>query len=159
LHERTPKSRWPRRRRRSERSIDALAAESFPGSDAPSLGGPSATPAGPAERGEAPAERIAAVLDEAHADLPVRELADLLALVDATGRELERGRVPADRLPAAAEGRSAAVRRLMAPVVALVREELGTAGGPPARRRRLGRRLRAEAEDVAARPRGAALAT
>ncbi|MNC88388.1 hypothetical protein D3C83_41990 [compost metagenome] len=67
--------------------------------------------------------------------------------------------MPADRLPAAAEGRSAAVRRLMAPVVALVREELGTGGGPVGRRRRVGRRLRAEAEDVAARPRGAALAT
>ena len=80
-----------------EHHLDALAAESFPGSDAPSLGGPSATPAGPAERGDAPAERIARVLDHAHADLQVPELAQLLALVDATGRELERGRVPAER--------------------------------------------------------------
>ena len=90
---------------------------------------------------------IARRLDEAHAELPMPELAALLLAVrEAAGRAGPRS-VSLEALPAAAAGRFRPIQQLLR--IAAVRAE--------DRYGRIGESLRAHLEEVAARPRGAAL--
>ena len=95
---------------------------------------------------------IAEVLDEAHAELPVPDLAALLLAVEATVGPLERGdgEGPLPRLAAPAWDHFATLQPLLR----------RAAGGPSqASSRHLAVRLREYLDELAARPRGAAVLT
>jgi hypothetical protein len=99
-----------------------------------------------------PWTRIAEVLDEAHAELPAPDLAALLLAVEARVEPLERGagEAPLPRLSAPAWDHFAPLERLL----------LRAAGpGEAASRQRLAARLREYLDELAARPRGAAVLT
>jgi hypothetical protein len=93
--------------------------------------------------------RIAEVLDEAHAELPAPDLAALLLAVEATVEPLERGvgEGPLPRLASPAWDHFATLQPLLR----------RAAGGPA--QRDLAARLRAYLDELAARPRGAAVLT
>jgi hypothetical protein len=99
-----------------------------------------------------PSPRIAEVLDEAHAELPAPDLAALLLAVEASVEPLERGagEAPLPRLTAPAWDHFATLQPLLV-----------EAAGPEqtASRRRLAAWLRDYLDELAARPRGAAVLT
>ncbi len=107
---------------------------------------------------EPPGGDIAGLLDDAHRTLPAPELAELLLGVERAAAPLTRGHAP-DEPSAVAPGAGVEVQGYLARMVAVRRawaasDSEGDSG--PARVR-LGLWLRDELDDVASRPRGAAV--
>jgi hypothetical protein len=109
---------------------------------------------------EPPGGDIAGLLDDAHRTLPVPELAELLLVVGRAAAPLTEGEAP--REPAAlAPGAGAEVHGYLARMLAMLRawSMSDSEGGSRSARVRLGLWLRDELDDVASRPRGAAVPT
>ena len=106
---------------------------------------------------EAPGRDIAGLLDEAHRTLPAPDLAELLLGVERAAAPLSQGRPPRDTLPLgpASPEVQGYLGRLVGVLGAWAADEREGASAPA--RVRLGRWLRDELDDVAARPRGAAV--
>ncbi len=100
-----------------------------------------------------PWTRIAEVLDEAHAELPAPDLAALLLAVEARVEALERGagEAPLPRLSAPAWDYFASLEPLLLRAAGPGEEAVS--------RHRLASRLRDYLDELAARPRGAAVLT
>jgi hypothetical protein len=108
------------------------------------------------DRFDNPQWSLAALLDEAHRDLPAPELAQVLLGVERAAAPLSDGEPPREAR-AAAPGASAEVQGHLSRLVGVLSLWADRDGGRPPARARQGEWVRHYLDDVAARPRGAAL--
>lgn len=98
---------------------------------------------------------VTALLDEAHAMLPSRELADLLIRVDRALEPLRQGvapRRPAGRMSQRPGGPGPAVRAYLRPITVGLYAATTRAAAEPLARTALAHRLSARIEEIAVRP-------